>query len=188
MRHRLFFLPAFPRKIALLFLFLSSCVSSLFCHYIVTLFCPARRNDELKSLVECNDAVIDTQFTDCPAARSMERIRKSLIESNRLLAQENIEKETRFFDLRNTLLKMYQEAKELKIAIEQMQDRNPHLKTSTPDLDSIQAVLEAAAREAEDASEVRDSREQYHAKMPRETCNKLFAKKCLAKHATKKNV
>lgn len=85
----------------------------------------------------------------------MERTRKSFIENNRLLAQENIEKETRFFDLRNTLLKMYQEAKDLKLAIEEMQDKNPHLKPATADLDSIQAVLEAAAREAEDASEVR---------------------------------
>ncbi|XP_003745599.1 uncharacterized protein LOC100909025 [Galendromus occidentalis] len=110
-------------------------------------------NDELKTLVECDDAIIDTQFTDCSAARAMERTRKSLIENNRLIAQENIEKETRFFDLRNTLLKMYQEAKDLKHSIEEMQDRNPRLKSATADLDSIQAVLEAAARDAEDVSE-----------------------------------
>ncbi|OQR66797.1 vacuolar protein sorting-associated protein 37B-like [Tropilaelaps mercedesae] len=109
--------------------------------------------DELTCLIECEDATLDRQFIDGPAARAMERSRNQLIEENRRIARENVEKETRFFELRNQLLQMYHEGKQLKLNVEKLQEDAPQASTAPPSLDTIQALLEAAARETEDVSE-----------------------------------
>lgn len=84
----------------------------------------------------------------------MERCRNQLIEENRRIARENLDKESRFFDLRNRLLQMYHEGKQLKADVEKLEEEIPQGNKTPPSLDTIQALLEAAAREAEDESEV----------------------------------
>ncbi|XP_022667612.1 vacuolar protein sorting-associated protein 37B-like isoform X1 [Varroa destructor] len=110
-------------------------------------------NDELKCMIECEDATLDLQFSDGPAARGMERSRNQLLEENRRIARENVDKESQFFELRNRLLQLYHEGKQLKSVVEQLQENIPASNCHPPTLDTIQALLEAAAREAEDESE-----------------------------------
>lgn len=84
----------------------------------------------------------------------MERTRNQLLEENRRIARDNMEKKTRFFELRNQLLQMYHDVKDLKSTVESLQEKVPAGQKKAPSLDTIQALLEAAAREAEDESEV----------------------------------
>lgn len=119
-------------------------------------------NDELQSLIDCEDATLDRQFSDGAAARAMERCRNQLLEENRRIARENIEKKARFFELRNQLLQRYHDAKQLKAEVETLQEEAPHGNHAAPSLDTIQALLEAAAREAEDESEVKHDADIFH--------------------------
>lgn len=126
-----------------------------------TLFTLRFSNDELKCMIECEDATLDLQFSDGPAARGMERSRNQLLEENRRIARENVDKESQFFELRNRLLQLYHEGKQLKSVVEQLQENIPASNCHPPTLDTIQALLEAAAREAEDESEVRETQKLY---------------------------